>query len=107
MSDELEYNVPLVTPILQDCVFQSSENRVCVIWSGVAYNDHYEIYQSVVALSQPAGDYTMIDDINHPTYYNITPHTGMREYYYIIGKNDDYSMQTDPSNVVFVDIPTV
>lgn len=101
-SDTLEIVIGLRKPHLLEVGYDVASNLLSVVWDGVPYSQNYEVWQSVVAVGQPAGTFSLITHVVPPIYEHLSPTHGTREYYYVIAKNA--TLTSAPSNTMYVDV---
>ena len=104
-SDTLEYNVIILPPEMIEVIYQSGNHRVIVDWQATPYCDKYEVWNSEVALGQPAGTFTKLAEPTNHNYYHTTYTEGNRNYYYVVGVSISLSMSSEPSSQLWVDVP--
>ena len=109
-SDTLEVNVGgIPAPDWVNAVYSGvppgskvTAEQVEVTWANVATATMYEVWRSVVNVNDPAGDFTMIGEVDKKMYLDFDLTKNKRNYYYIIAKND--TDRSEPSDVAFADV---
>ena len=88
-------------PAPQNVTATYTGTAVQVSWDLVPEAIFYNIYQSVVPVGDPPGEFTYVT-VSSSSPYNIAAQAGMRQYVYVIATND--TQTSEPSDTAYVDV---
>jgi hypothetical protein len=86
-SDTFIMNALLSTPNLYSIEVIALSHRVTILWGEASsHSPTYEVWRSIVPISEPAGTFTKVTDTPDTNYYHEPASINTREYYYVIAK---------------------